>query len=245
MIGRFKAFATAFALLLVGCGGGSDSATAGGNKTAAIAPLLASDLMYNSEGGNDHYSIEVSPRLCKFPSIVNSIKAHIIKDWNFVADASKPNDPEVEDTWNWAKVETSKADGRLLSFRAFSYSYYYSSNGNFQYHNVESHFFDTQDSKFIKISDVFYDWPAARLIIQKRLCLKVSGRGMCPDVDKLPIIFTSSVAKYDQYSIDTDWMVFGYHAAGAIREEFEIDDQLYKLINPRYRDDFEIYSPCC
>lgn len=217
------------------------AALLGACEAQAQDPLLADELVYTENNAGWLRKIKIDSSLASFPPLVRQLRATQIAAFDPSLDACgmASGDGCLEIT----KFELEYEGTRLVSLLESTHRY---GGGAHSLTRATDHLYDLKSAKRLRFDDIFTSWPQARAILQSAFCRDLSqyhpDAEECPAIEKQAITlggYEYEIAKAVFVTVTTQDYALGTYALGQATISIEVTNNLYDLIKPEYREDFQ------
>lgn len=200
------------------------------------SPLLASDLYYDRAYQNYVFSLKIDPSLAEAPELARAIRAEHM-------EAFDPKKCEgAFKCFIHKKAEAGAHRGLLVSAIVQTDEFYGGAHPGME---VRSYLYHKTEKRFLAVSELFSNWPAAQAILQREWCSQLTNHSYCPVVSDQALLFTEGGGGISGITVKTSDGAFGSYAEGPGTGYLHFDENLLLLLKPMYRPLFIAEEPCC
>lgn len=221
---------------------GTASAT-GAPAQEATGEVLARELFFEERGPNHRSLWTADPLLARHPAILRDLRREGVSEAG-LADSCSPPLP----CYRTARQELAYDGTTLLSIFSSVDQFTGGAHGAF---GVEDRLYDLRTGRRIRFGDIFTSWPAARPLLQAKVCAALRetrsehGLAECPDVTEIAFGLSESGeipvgGLATGFEVRTSDYQLGSYADGRETVWITLDPALLALIKPAYRADFRV-----
>lgn len=206
-------------------------------------PLLAEELVFEQRAPRRRSLWTADPLLARYPEIVRALRREALPEVRLSADDCVDTMP----CYRSIRHELSFAGERLVSIFAETSAYLGGAHGG---SSAADFIWDRAQRRRIRFGDLFTSWPAARPLLQTRVCeaLRSMREGElreCPNVDELAFGLSDRSeipvgGPATAIEVRTSDYQLGSYADGRETAWVEMDAALLALVRPEYRGEFSL-----
>lgn len=208
-----------------------------------VAPLLATDLIYEKSGeGPDLWNgpkirLALDPWLAKYPSIARDIRGEILDEllaegYCFEADATACD--------FIINIQVQYRGVRLVSMIELTIKDMGENKKTLQ---ATDRTYDLETGQKISFRDIFGSWPAARELLQRQLCEEMKQSAPCPSIDEQALVLHQESRIWGPDGASNVYVQRSGEAPGTYNEFqapllLTVTPELIALAKPEYRSYF-------